>query len=45
MGYELVKALVDTINGKKAPEAIDSGAMLITPANLDSPEVKTLLGK
>ena len=45
MGYELVKALVDTINGKKAPEAIDSGAMLVTPANLDSPEVKALLGK
>ena len=45
MGYELVKALVDSINGKPVPESIDSGAMLITPANLDSPEVKALLGK
>jgi ribose transport system substrate-binding protein len=45
MGYELVKALVDSINGKPVPESIDSGAMLLTPENLDSPEVKALLGK
>ncbi len=45
MGAELVKALVDSINGKPVAESIDSGAMLVTPANLDSPEVKMLLGK
>jgi ribose transport system substrate-binding protein len=45
MGYELTKTLVNAINGKPVEQSIDSGAKLLTPENLDSPEVKALLGK
>ncbi len=45
MGYECVKTLVAAIHGQPFEKSIDSGAMLITPANLDSPEVKALLRK
>ena len=45
MGYECVKTLVAAIRGQPFEKSIDSGAMLLTPANLDSPEVKALLRK
>jgi ribose transport system substrate-binding protein len=44
MGYEGVKACVDYIHGTPQPPVTDSGARLITRENLDSPEVKKLLG-
>ncbi|HVT80190.1 MAG TPA: substrate-binding domain-containing protein [Phycisphaerae bacterium] len=45
MGYEGVKAVVRQIRGEKVEPVIDSGAALITKENVDSAEVKTLLGK
>jgi len=44
MGYEGVRMLVEHLRGQKVPLAVDSGAALITPENLDTPEVKQLLG-
>lgn len=43
MGYEAVKAMVAHLNGQKVPESIDSGVRLLTPENLETPEVKELL--
>jgi ribose transport system substrate-binding protein len=42
MGYLGVKAAVDTINGKKVEQNLDTGAILITKDNIDGPEVKAL---
>jgi ribose transport system substrate-binding protein len=44
MGYLGVKACVDHIRGQKVENAIDTGARLITKDNLDTPEIKKLLG-
>lgn len=44
MGYEAVKTLVAHIQGKPVPRAIDTGVRLITRENLNSPEIKKLLG-
>ena len=44
MGYEAVKAAVSQIKGEKVEPSIDTGVTLIDPTNLDSAEVKTLLG-
>jgi ribose transport system substrate-binding protein len=38
-----VKALVDHLLGKPVERRIDTGVVLVTPANLDSPEVRELL--
>jgi ribose transport system substrate-binding protein len=43
MGYEGVKTMVAHLDGKPVPPSIDSGVQLITPENLDSPEVQDLL--
>lgn len=43
MGYEAVKTLVAHIHGEKVPESVDSGAALITPENIGSPEIQELL--
>ena len=44
MGYASVDAAVSKIRGeKKAPANTDTGAMLITKENLDSPEIQKLL--
>jgi ribose transport system substrate-binding protein len=43
MGYEGVKAIVAYLDGQKPPESVDSGVQLITPQNLESPEVQELL--
>ena len=45
MGYTGVKTLVEHINGKKVDEHVDTGVRLITPANLDTPEIQTLLSR
>jgi ribose transport system substrate-binding protein len=45
MGYTGVKTLVEHINGKKVDQHVDTGVRLITPANLDTPEIQTLLSR
>ncbi|MGA3246321.1 MAG: substrate-binding domain-containing protein [Bacteroidota bacterium] len=44
MGYEGVKTLVASIRGKQVPKTIDTGVRLITRENLNTPEIKKLLG-
>jgi ribose transport system substrate-binding protein len=44
MGYEAVKTLVAHIHGKPVPKTIDTGVWLITRENLNTPEIKKLLG-
>ena len=44
MGYEAVKTLVAHIKGKQVPKTVDTGVRLITRENLDTPEIKKLLG-
>jgi ribose transport system substrate-binding protein len=45
MGYEGVKTIVEHIRGKQVPAVIDTGVRLITRDNLNTPEIKKLLGK
>jgi hypothetical protein len=35
--------MVDSLQGKQVEKKIDTGVMLVTKENLESPEVKTLL--
>ncbi|HTY39187.1 MAG TPA: substrate-binding domain-containing protein [Bacteroidota bacterium] len=44
MGYEGVKTLVASIQGKQVPQSVDTGVRLITRENLNTPEIKKLLG-
>ncbi len=43
MGYEAVKTVVDAIRGKDVPERVDTGVTVITPDNINEPEVQALL--
>ena len=43
MGYLGVKTMVDQLLGKAVEKKIDTGVMLVTKDNMESPEVKTLL--
>jgi ribose transport system substrate-binding protein len=43
MGELAVKAIADHLGGKSVPRRIDTGAKMITPANMDSPEIAHLL--
>jgi ribose transport system substrate-binding protein len=43
MGYEAVKTMVATMHGEKVPENVDSGVALITPENVNTPEIQDLL--
>jgi ribose transport system substrate-binding protein len=43
MGYLGVKTMVDHLRGKQVEKRIDTGVMVVTPANLDSPEAKDLV--
>jgi ribose transport system substrate-binding protein len=43
MGREAVKALVAKIKGETVPATIDSGAVVVTKENLDTPEIQPLL--
>ncbi len=45
MGYEGVKTLVAHIKGEKVPPVVDTGVRLITPENLNDPEIKKFLGR
>ena len=43
MGYESTRAIGLHLQGQAPPRLVDSGAALITPADLEKPEIKTLL--
>ncbi len=43
MGYEGVKAAIDTINGKSVQKRIDTGVTVVTKENLDKPEIQDLI--
>lgn len=43
MGELGVKTLVDHLQGRPVPKRIDTGAKMITPENMDRPEVRGLL--
>ena len=43
MGELGVKTLVDHLQGRAVPKRIDTGAKMITPENMDRPEVRGLL--
>jgi ribose transport system substrate-binding protein len=45
MGYEGVKAMMAQQRGEKVPAVVDSGVALVTGANLETPEIKELLGR
>ena len=38
-----VKAMIDTLLGKSVEKRIDTGVMIITPDNMNSPEAQKLL--
>ncbi|HVV45581.1 MAG TPA: substrate-binding domain-containing protein, partial [Bryobacteraceae bacterium] len=43
MGYTAVQTLVDHLHGKTPPKRIDTGATLVTAANLKDPAIQELL--
>lgn len=43
MGYMAVKTAVEHLKGQKVEKRIDTGAKLVTPENMDTPEMKELL--
>jgi len=43
MGYLAVMKMVDHLRGKEVPKRIDTGVVVATPENMDSPEIKELL--
>jgi len=43
MGYEGVKTLIDSLDGKQVPRRIDTGVALITNENIQTPEIEALL--
>ena len=45
MGHEGVKAAVKAIHGEKVPLYVDTGVTIVTKNNLNTPEVKSLLGR
>ena len=43
IGYETVKAAVDTVAGKSVPKIIDTGFFYYSAANMDDPEISAVL--
>jgi ribose transport system substrate-binding protein len=43
MGYTGVKALIDTLDGKKVDRRVDTGVVLVTKENLETEEIRELL--
>lgn len=43
MGYEGVQNVIAAIEGQPVPKEIDTGVIVVTPENLDSPEVQKLI--
>jgi ribose transport system substrate-binding protein len=44
IGYEGVKQMVLHLRGQSVPQLVDTGVALVTPQNVDTPEIKKLLG-
>ena len=45
MGYDTVRVLALQLNGKEVPKSVDTGCALVTKENLDTPEIKKVLGR
>lgn len=43
MSYLAVKTMVEHLQGKAVPKRIDTGVYVVTPENMDTPEMKELL--
>jgi ribose transport system substrate-binding protein len=43
MGYLGVRTMVDYLQGKEVAKRIDTGVTMVTPDNLDAPEIQVLL--
>jgi ribose transport system substrate-binding protein len=43
MGYLCVTTMVDYLQGKKVPPQIDTGVFLVTPDNIETPEMRALV--
>jgi ribose transport system substrate-binding protein len=43
MGYLGVKTMVEHLNGLPVDKRVDTGVSLVTPANMEEPEMKSLL--
>jgi ribose transport system substrate-binding protein len=43
MGYLGVRSIVDHLQGKTVEKRIDTGVTMVTPDNLEAPEIQTLL--
>ncbi len=43
MGYEGVKAVMDKLDGKEVPRRIDTGVVLVTKENMNTPEIQLLI--
>jgi ribose transport system substrate-binding protein len=43
MGYEGVRVLIATLDGKKVERRVDTGVTLVTKENLETPEIQALL--
>lgn len=43
MGYLGVKTMVEHLQGKEVPRRIDTGVLLVTPENLEDPQLQPLL--
>jgi ribose transport system substrate-binding protein len=43
MGYLSVKTIVQHLQGQKVERRIDTGVVLVTPENMNQPEIKDLL--
>lgn len=43
MGYMAVKTMTEHLQGKQVPVKVDTGAKLVTPGNMNTPEMQELL--
>ena len=43
MGYLSVKTMVDHLRGKEVPKTVDTGVMMVTPENLNDPEIQRVI--
>ena len=43
IGYEGVKIIVACLHGEQTPRSVDTGVVLVTQENLNSPEIQKLL--
>lgn len=45
MGYDTVRVMALALRGEKVPASVDTGCALVTKENLETPEVKKVLGQ